>query len=1215
MRRYDGHRWYVNRAAGITILLAGIQCSSLLAIDSNPLRFSPTSLGRPYCSIVGTSPDGLRSITQVNLDGTGRDEIAIGAPIDDSLNQVGPGQVYVFPNGFEVLQSAENLETEVMMSELVQSGLVQVWTGATEDASAGTRLLRYAVQGTQKADSLLITAPFTHNYFIDPAASAAGAFYQIAPGTYSTAEVHPLAPSSMGFLLGYESNANVGNWADVGDLDGDKISDMVVSAPGASARRGQVYVLLGKEGGFWQKYTPWNPADPDTPPSLVLEGLAAEDQLGQVVTLLPDITGDGRQELAIMAFGSSSATTISTTYIFYGRADWSATSLDNPDIKLLEERISGYSTTNARVDVIGDMDQDGHLDLAISSAQYPNKGGSNKYGSVWIFFNPSKALDGLTISLGALDANSAIDYRRLDGEIKDGRFGFSLAGLGDFDGEGHDDLAIGAPKNSSDDGVVYFVPSSPDRWGTANTKTRNIPISSVSVFQLQGTRERLGQTLKAGGDYDSDGFPDLAIAGNVYDPAADLPNAGRIVILYGGPLALLDADHDGWFNRGESSDFPDVLRCNVNAFDCDDSNGDIHPAAEEFPYPPDQNCDNLDVYDVDGDGYNGIPAGGEDCVDTDAQIYPTASEDLKSGVPEMGDGTDNDCDGLVDEGLLDTDDDGDGYSDIQGDCDDTSPAISPDSIEVCDGLDNDCDQSVDGGLDEDGDGVSPCGLDCDDHDPTRYGGAQELACNDHDEDCDGVDELDCDGDGFLPPADCAPNDSTIFPGALEIPYDHIDQDCDGYDMMDVDGDTWASLDAGGLDCNDTTAAVHPEAPEGIDLDLDGILEADGLDNDCDGIIDEDTSAFDDDGDGFSELELDCNDSPLDEDDPQTPENEDPAELIFPGAPENGINPPNVGDGLDNDCDGAVDENMSLTDVDQDGFTTASDCNDTNPSVHPSAQDIPNDGIDADCNGVDPSDFDLDGFVSILTGGLDCDDTNPTIFPGATEIAGDTIDQDCNGYDSLDADLDSFNGREYGGSDCVDNPSVNPNAAAIYPFAPEDGGTRSDLGDGEDNDCDGIIDEGTLSFDDDGDGFCEFPPCANTAAEDPDSLAGNRDCDDTRTDVYPGAAENGAMRPGEGDGVDNDCDSEIDEGTNLGDDDQDGWSILGGDCNDQDPQIHPGKNELLPGVDDDCDGEIDEDVQGCGGCSATHPATPSSTPASWFLLAFMTTSLLRWRRRV
>lgn len=164
--------------------------------------------------------------------------------------------------------------------------------------------------------------------------------------------------------------------------------------------------------------------------------------------------------------------------------------------------------------------------------------------------------------------------------------------------------------------------------------------------------------------------------------------------------------------------------------------------------------------------------------------------------------------GYTDASLDRNDDDGDGYSEAAGDCDDGDPAIHPAAQEVVDGVDNNCDGKVDDDLDGDGFGVAEG--DCDDSDSSVFPLAGENCDDGIDNNCNGhVDdqEPDTDGDGFgpcdTPYADCNDNELYIGPASIEDPTDGLDNDCDGL----VDGD-----DTNDFDC-DCQAAEPGETLE------------------------------------------------------------------------------------------------------------------------------------------------------------------------------------------------------------------------------------------------------------------------------------------------------------------------------------------------------------------------------------------------------------------
>ncbi len=178
---------------------------------------------------------------------------------------------------------------------------------------------------------------------------------------------------------------------------------------------------------------------------------------------------------------------------------------------------------------------------------------------------------------------------------------------------------------------------------------------------------------------------------------------------------------------------------------------------------------------------------------------------------------------------------------------------------------------------------------------------------------------------------------------------------------------------------------------------------------------------------------------------------------------------------------------------------------------------------------------------------DCNDGDASVSPAATEYYNGR-DDDCDGIvdDGTVGYDDDADGQNEIDGDCNDGD------ATVYRGGPE-------TCDGKDNDCDGTVDETTECYDDDGDGLAE--------------IAG--DCNDAAATTYPLAAELA-------DGVDNDCDGIVDEGTVNYDDDGDGYSETAGDCDDSRSGTYPGARETCDGLDNDCDRTSDE--EGASGCS-------------------------------
>lgn len=293
--------------------------------------------------------------------------------------------------------------------------------------------------------------------------------------------------------------------------------------------------------------------------------------------------------------------------------------------------------------------------------------------------------------------------------------------------------------------------------------------------------------------------------------------------------------------------------------------------------------------------------------------------------------------------------------------------------------------------DEDGDGV-PDATDCAPTNRFVFPGAEDEIGDDLDSDCDGLDGVDADGDGYPgnaaghlgyeDVADCDDSDALVHPGVLDLGGDSIDSDCDGGDGVDADGDGHGSVESGGLDCDDDQPNIHPGAPDPVG----------GGDSNCDG-----SDGVDDDHDGYATIGsggTDCDDTNA---------------AVHPGAFD-------ACDGADVNCL----PNPQEVDGDGDGSRPCSgDCDDTNAGRFPGAVEIC-DSIDQDCDGsTGASDGDGDG-VRNCDG--DCDDGDATRHPGAAETC-DGLDADCDGalgVGEADGDGDGFAGCA---GDCADNDAL------------------------------------------------------------------------------------------------------------------------------------------------------------------------------------------------
>jgi hypothetical protein len=550
------------------------------------------------------------------------------------------------------------------------------------------------------------------------------------------------------------------------------------------------------------------------------------------------------------------------------------------------------------------------------------------------------------------------------------------------------------------------------------------------------------------------------------------------------------------------------------------------------------------------------------------------------------------------------------------------------------------------------------GLDCDDHNPLF--GAAPLIYFDNDK--DGY------TDGFTRPGCVDPRDPawTYDPG--RGPDGSLLIDCNDFDSLEHPNQVWypdndgdhhgQGFLAGGplnfptctrpagnwfarselisiLDCNDNDPTINPETIWFLDADNDGYSDGTSLVQ-CERLPHYKLAKE------LTTISADCNDS-------------DPT-----------INPETIWY-IDNDHDGYHNASVAYAPSCTPPFpnfnsrtTKGPDCNDNDPAINletiwildadrddyytgdPVTQcTLPGPGYimkvaqhQGDCNDNDPAinpgttwflDFDGDGYhnpatigfpsctppgpnYKLTTRGPDCNDNDGAVHAPVQYY----VDSDKDGYGSTATAMLCSSVAPVGYS--TNNTDCNDNNNAIHPGATE-------VCDGIDNDCDGLVDEGVKSTfyrDADGDGYGNPLVTTQACVAPTGYVSNNTDCSDNIIAIHPGATE-------VCDGIDNDCDGLVDEGvksTFYKDADGDGYGnpvvttqacaaptgyvANNTDCSDNDPSINPGAVEVCGNKkDDNCNGVVDESV--CYACqNATNlkvtSITSNSAQVSWSAMA-------------
>jgi hypothetical protein len=523
-------------AAGVTVTVndddgAGDVVVGTLAIDVIP-AFAPvidlSSLNAVQGYLIQGDDVGDTAGFSVSgagdVNGDGIDDVIVGARWgDDGGNDA--GEAYV------VYGVAGSDRGTVDLTGLAASDGFIIQGDAAGD-QAGYSISSAGDVNGDGIDDLIVGAPFGDDSGYN--AGEAYVIYGVEGSDRGTVDLTGLAASDGFAIQGDTTSDTLGrSVSSAGDVNGDGIDDLIVGASSGDdggADAGEAYVIYGVAGNTRGMV---DLTDLSASTGFVIQGDAAGDRAGVSVSSAGDVNGDGIDDLIVGAYrGDNGGGDAGEAYVVYGVAGTTRGTVDLsslfPSDGFVIQGDAAADYTGFRVSSAGDVNGDGIDDLIVG-ARGGDDGGTSA-GEAYVIYGVAGNTRG-TVDLTNL---SASDGFVIQGDAAEDAAGFSVSSAGDVNGDGIDDVIIGAPfgdDGGSNSGEAYVI------YGVAGTSRGTIDLTNLSAsdgFVVQGDAagDRAGVSVSSAGDVNGDGIDDLIVGAYRGDNGGGT-TAGEAYIIYG----------------------------------------------------------------------------------------------------------------------------------------------------------------------------------------------------------------------------------------------------------------------------------------------------------------------------------------------------------------------------------------------------------------------------------------------------------------------------------------------------------------------------------------------------------------------------------------------------------------------------------------------------------------------------------------------------------